>query len=102
MSEKAVMGFVGISEEDAVVDLPSYPAFGTDRGGPVDLGGHLDLRSFAQCEWSADHCTLHDLSILADIDRTGSCIKRGSFYYRSLFNENLAVTDYPVRFADGL
>ncbi len=70
VTKEAIMLLVGISQNDAVLDLPPYLAPGADRCLSVDLCGNLDGRVVADRARTLDHRIGHDLDVVADDHRS--------------------------------
>ena len=90
VADKAVMGFVGVTEHHHIAQFAAALAVGAEGGGAINLGVHLGDGVVAQGDGAAELASLHHLGMAADIDDALTGVEEGGFHDGSLFNEDAA------------
>lgn len=94
VAEESVVGFVGVGENDGVVDFAAYLRVGADGCGAVDFRAHVDGGAVADGDGAAHDGAFHHFGAVADIDRTVLDVDDGAFDSRAgRYEQSRAVAD---------
>lgn len=109
VAQKTVVSLVGEAEHDHVVQFAAYFTIGSQGGGSVDFGTHVDICVFAGGKGRSYATAFHHLAVGSQIDGTIGNVEDGTLGFGPGFEKYLGssvgetgVADNPVRGAERL